>query len=265
MPHAAPIDSAEFIATDTVMRVVVAHEVVAGPTDIDIMLLREEARWWPGDDEPELVDTAVGEIAVSVPPTVEVADVVDTWLISEHGLRVRPGSWAAKDTEGTDLDVYLAAVAVPAVPIAPRSAAASLGGGAGEALRFKLAESVLAPALEELRQAHNALQGMDVYVALQIATAIHWVIANLRRAALSFTGMADAVIQPPLPEQPALPAECTQTVALPATYRALEQAAEILRWSDNEHVAAALDLTLKLRQLLSPPVVGDRCKDANHG
>ncbi|WP_301123550.1 hypothetical protein [Mycolicibacterium fortuitum] len=256
MPHAAPIDSAEFIATDTVMRVVVAHEVVAGPTNIGITLLREEARWWPGDDEPELVDTAVGEIAVSVPPPAEVADVVDAWLIAQHQLRVLPGSWEAKPTEGTDLDLYLAAVAVPAVRVGHEPAAGSAPDG--DLLRFKLVENALAPALYELRLVHESLHGADRITALHIATAIHRLIAQLRSAALALTGLVDVAQADAIEySRLTLPTRFTPQLALPATRRALEQADQILRWSDSEQAAAARQLVTALLSLL----VGAGCQD----
>lgn len=258
---ATRVDTTTYIATDTVMRVVVVHEVVAGPTDVGLTLLREEARWWPGDEKPEFVDTAVGEIRVSAPPPTEVADVVDAWLIAQHQLRVLPGSWEAKPTDGTDLDVYLTAVAVPAVRVGHEQAA---GGAAdGDLLRFKLVENALTPALNELRLVHESLHGADRLTALHIATEIHRLIAQLRSAALTLTGLAEAVVQSDTNEYSrlTLPTRFTPQLSLPATCQAVEQAEQILRWSESEQAAAARQLVTALRDLF----VGAGGKDCGRG
>lgn len=110
-----PIRLGDTIASSTVLRVVVAHDIGADPTALEITLLREEQRWWPGDDRPEIIDTVLDETVLTLSDPRQLSEALDTWLLREHRLRLQPGSWQHRTSP--DLDFYANAIAIQAVPV----------------------------------------------------------------------------------------------------------------------------------------------------
>lgn len=103
---------ADTLAVAVTLRVVATHTV--GADHIDVTLMHEAQRWWPGDPDPEWVDTALDTTVLASNNPARPEDVIDGWL-AERQLRRLPQPWHHHDDP--DLDLYVSGVVVTAVSI----------------------------------------------------------------------------------------------------------------------------------------------------
>jgi hypothetical protein len=137
-----------------------------------------------------------------------------------------------------------------------------------DAQRFALVANVLRPALSELLKTSDVTTP-DKDPFIQAATVVEWLIGRAEYASIVFDDLdervAAQILEQPIPDRPEvrqaereardfprppMPVGFTQTHDLPATYAALEQAEQILRWSHNTALIAAADRISELRACL---------------
>lgn len=146
-----------------------------------------------------------------------------------------------------------------------------------DALRLELVSAVLKPARHELLQASDTAAEPEHTTLIRTAAAVDWLIAQTDSASVTFrrtdekmasifynsmlpkgkrrppTEHPDAaaalhdMTNNPRPEFPTTPLH----TALPATASALDQADQILSWSQNTALLAARGHVITLRRLLS--------------
>lgn len=146
-----------------------------------------------------------------------------------------------------------------------------------DSMRFELVASILSPALPELLGATDHLEGADCRAAIQVAATIEWLIGQAKSASTILKGADEAVaaqiydrLDPkaahPPPDQdevekaikdiadnprPAQPGEFARKPVLPATWRALEQAEQILTWSTSNLAIDARQRIVELRRVVT--------------
>lgn len=86
-------------------------------TPFQATLVRTDLRWFDDDPEPDITELPVCERSFAV-PLPELFAAVDSWLCSQHRLRVLPHSWTPCDAGGdTGCALLLEGRALPAMPI----------------------------------------------------------------------------------------------------------------------------------------------------
>lgn len=147
-----------------------------------------------------------------------------------------------------------------------------------DALRLELVSAILKPARHELLQASDTATEPEHTTLIRTAAAIDWLIAQTASASVTFKQaderMAGIIYNSLLPEdkqrpqsedpdaaaamhdmtnnpRPDFPTTPLHT-ALPATTTALDQADQIMSWSNNTALVAARGHVITLRRLLTP-------------